>query len=263
MIRFLLFPAIITLLAIMVCQAQDNDQETALDPVSSRELIRQWVQTERIISEEKLAWQVQKQRMEELLGIYQKELSLLDEELSTAGNSAQLIDDNREDLEASITRYRDANQRLEESMSKLLPRMLGLVSMFPQPLLDELALDISALNEATAIEQPRDVLKSMIAVLSAASRFNRSITVVEETRVVQEAKKITVDTIYIGLCRAFYASGAGDVGGVGTPAKQGWVWTDEPGVAEQVRRLIAVHRKSEQPQLIELPIQLITGEVSQ
>ena len=72
------------LLAMVASHAQESD--LTADPESSRELIRQWVQTERIISEEKSAWQVEKQQMQELLGIYQQELKLLDEELNQAGS---------------------------------------------------------------------------------------------------------------------------------------------------------------------------------
>ena len=89
------------LLTMVASHAQEGD--LAAEPVSSRELIRQWVQTERIISEEKSAWHVEKQQMQELLGIYQKELKLLEEELGQAGSSAELIDENKEKLEASLT----------------------------------------------------------------------------------------------------------------------------------------------------------------
>ena len=55
---------------------QDETEKTtpAVDPAASREMIRQWVQTERILSEEKTSWQVEKKRMQDLLDLYQKEL---------------------------------------------------------------------------------------------------------------------------------------------------------------------------------------------
>ena len=59
---------LISLFAVMVCHAQQktNDTEQAVQPSRARELIKQWVQTERLISEEKTSWQVEKQQMQDL-----------------------------------------------------------------------------------------------------------------------------------------------------------------------------------------------------
>ena len=258
MIRFLHTTLAIMLLAMVEGRAQEGEKE--IDPAGSRELIRQWVQTERLISEEKTAWQVQKQQMQQLLGIYQQELNLLDEELKLAGASAELVDENKEKRETGLTQYRKARQWLGASMTRLLPRMQKLIVRFPKPLLDELSAELGFLNSPEALEQPRDVLKSIIAVLNAASRFNRSITLVEETRSVSEEKKVTVNVIYLGLCRAYYTSDSGPSAGVGVPAKEGWSWSQLPEIADDVRSIIAVYRKAAQPQIIELPVQLLTIE---
>ena len=136
MIR-LICPVILTTLLITAwSHAQEAEQagDKEVDPASSRELIRQWVQTERIISEEKTIWQVEKERMQDLLDIYQKELKLLDEELSQAGASAGLVDENKQKLEAGLAQYREARQLLTAAMARLLPRMQALTARFPRPL---------------------------------------------------------------------------------------------------------------------------------
>lgn len=229
------------------------------DPAASRELIRQWVQTERMISEEKTAWQVEKQRMQQLLEIYRKELKLLDEELSKAGASVESVDENQRVLEQSLKEHREARQQLQATMARLLPRMQALVKKFPQPLADELESDIAVIHDPKAMEKPRDVLKSMIAVLSGAGRFNRTITLAEETRELGEGKKLAVDVIYLGLARAFYVAGTGETAGVGSPSADGWKWDSSPGIADDVRQVIAVYQKTKQPQMVKLPIKL-TGE---
>jgi hypothetical protein len=238
------------LLATLGVDAQQKDgadgQKT--DPASSRELIRQWVHTERIISEERTAWQVEKQQM-------------LDEELNAAGASAELIDENKEQLEARLAQYREARQVLHEAMARLLPRMRKLLVRFPAPLLDELDGEVELLKSPDAIGNPRDVLKSMISVLNAAGRFNRTLTLAEETRFLEDGKKVTVDVLYLGLCRAYFASKSGSLAGVGEPSASGqWSWVQQPEIGDQVRKTIAVYKKSEQPQLVNLPLQLQTGE---
>ena len=155
---------------------QNNVAEQEVNPSNSRELIRQWVQTEHIISEEKTAWQVEKQQMQELLEIYQQELKLLNEELNVAGSSADLIDENKEKLESGLAQYREAKQILRSSMASIVPRMQKLVGRFPAPLVEELGSDIDLISSPEALDKPRDVLKSVIAILNAAGSFNRTLT---------------------------------------------------------------------------------------
>lgn len=240
-----------------------QDEGETIDPAASRELIRQWVQTERLLSEEATAWQVEKKRMQDLLDLYRKELQLLDEEISKAGASVGMVDENKERLEAELRQFREAQRLLRGTMARLLPRMKALVSSFPGPLRDEITADSGMLAQPAALEKPRDVLKSMIAILTSAERFNRSITIAEETREFSGGKKMTVDVLYLGLSRAYYATGAGDTAGIGIPSaagEDGWVWKEEPAIADDVRRAIAVYEKDKQPQLIKLPVQVLGGK---
>ena len=258
MIRFYSSTIWITLLAVITCHAQE------VNPSSSRELIRQWVQTERMISEEKTAWQVEKQQMQDLLEIYQQELKLLNEELNVAGSSADLIDENKEKLESGLAQYREAKLMLRSSMASLVPRMQKLVGRFPAPLVEELSSDIDLISSPEALDKPRDILKSIIAILNAAGSFNRTLTLAEENRTLANGKKITVSVLYLGLCRAYYAA---DVAGTGMPAATGatggWLWAEDGDIADQVRKTISVHKKSAQPQLVELPVQLQSGEAGE
>lgn len=234
-----------------------QEKEKPIDPAASRELIRQWVQTERLLSEEKNTWKVEKQRMQDLLDLYQKELKLLNDEIEKAGASAGLVDDRKGKLESELKEFRDAQRLLADTLARLLPRMRSLISQLPTPLQDELRTDIDFLQSPEALAKPRDVLKSMLAVLSGAGRFNRSITIAEETRELSSGKKMIVNVLYLGLARAYFATTSGDTAGIGTPGKGRWQWKDKPGLADDVRRAIAVYQKDKQPQLIQLPVGVV------
>jgi hypothetical protein len=205
--------------------------------------------------------------MQDLLEIYKKELKLINEELNVAGSSADLIDENKEKLESGLAQYREAKRMLRSSMASLVPRMQKLVGRFPAPLVEELSSDIDLISSPQALDKPRDILKSSIAILNAAGSFNRTLTLAEETRILANEKKITVSVLYLGLCRAYYAADVGPLAGTGVPAATaatgGWLWTEDGDIADQVRRTIAVHKKSAQPQLVELPVQLQTGEAGE
>ncbi len=240
--------ALITLFPLVAHGAQDISKE--------REIIRQWVQTERLISEEKSAWDEERQRMQNLLALYKKELTLLNEELKQSGTSAAHVDEEKQGFEKQIKEYREAQMLLSETMARLLPRVKRLIARFPHPLLEEISSEVETLNAPDARAHPRDVLKSTLAVLSSAARFNRSITVTEEIRTLDQHKKRTVRVIYLGLCRAYYTSRQGDTAGIGTPRKDGWQWTPAPELASDIRNAIHVYQKNKQPQLVKLPVKI-------
>ena len=234
-----------------------QDKSKAIDPTVSRELIRQWVQAERLISEERNTWKVEKQNMQDLLDLYQKELKLLNEEIEKAGSSAELADDRKGELESELKEFRDAQTLLSETIARLLPRARALIKQLPEPLHEELAVDIDLLTSPEAIKKSREVLKSMLNILTTAARFNRSVTLADETRELPGGKKMNVRVLYLGLARAYFTSSAGDTSGVGTPGKNGWQWQDKPDLADDIRRAIAIYQKDKQPQLVELPVGVV------
>jgi hypothetical protein len=138
--------------------------------------------------------------------------------------------------------------------------MQSLSKRLPEPLQEELRVDVEFINTDAALDTPRDILKSIISILNAAGNFNRTITLVEETRSLDNGKKITVNVLYLGLCRAYYAADLGPLAGIGEPSIEGaWSWTENADIADQVRKTIAVFRKSSQPQVVDLPVQLQLG----
>jgi len=251
-----LFAFLLLSMTPLLAQDAPNPQDPKLDPMVARELIRQWVKTERIISDEKTSWQAEKKQMQDLLDLYQKELKLLNEELSKAGGAAGMVDHQKETWDKELKEYRDAQNLLRETMARLLPRMRRLFVFLPEPLLDRVTADVDVLKAPDALEKPRDVLKAMLSVLAESGRFNRTVTVVEETHMLPDGKKMTVEVVYFGLARAYYASKSGSTACVGVPGKNGWVWEARPELADDIRKAISVYHKDSQPQLIKLPISL-------
>lgn len=226
-----------------------------MDPSASRELIRKWVESERIVSAEAAAWKTEKQSMQDLLNIFQKELTLLDEELAAAGASVDNVDLDKENYTTSIRGFSNAQKALDQYLTALVPRLQRLITFFPEPLMDEIVNDVKGLEGA---KTTRERLKAVIAVLNAAEKFNRSIHVSEETRAMADGRQMQVDVIYLGLCRAYYCTRAGSIAGIGTPASKGWQWSENGSVADEVRQVIAIYHALEQPEVVQLPVQILT-----
>lgn len=231
-------------------------QYVQADPAASRELIRQWVKTEHLISEEAAEWKADKKRMQDLLDIYEKELEVLNKglislvDLDTGGFI--IIDPAPLEIES----YAEAKKVMAAVVVTLKPRVVTLAKQFPKPLRDEIASDLEVLRSKQAL--PKQALKSMIEVLNAAGRFNRKTTLSEEVRELEGGKKMIVDVVYLGLCRGYYVTDSGNVAGVGIPTVSGWSWSSDPSMAKEVRRIIRIYNQETQPELIKLPVKILT-----
>ncbi|MBK1790150.1 DUF3450 family protein [Persicirhabdus sediminis] len=240
--------------ACLLAQPDAVDENAAkINPVEDREMIRQWVQTEQLASEELASWQTDKANMQELLELYQAELKLLSEEIDQAGQAAALVNEEKQELEADLAEHRDNRRYLAENLVRLQPKLASVAVRFPEPLKTELDADLVALNELSAIDKPREVLQAMIAVISGAARFNRSITIADSIDTV-DGKELASKVLYLGLAQAYYVSGNGSNAGTGKPSADGWQWTAKPELAGSIRQAIAIYEREAQPQLTELPL---------
>ena len=241
------------LLGSLLLPAHAQTSEASEKADATREYIKQWVETERIISEESINWKSDQEHMQTLLNVYQKELSLLNEELEKAGSSSENVDQKREELTNEVKAYQVAQSELAQSLVDMVPRLKRVIECFPPVLSEKVAENVAILDGA---ETPRQRLQSLTSILSEAERFNRNITVIEEVRKLASGKEQLVNVMYLGLCRAYYATASGSSSGVGTPSLAGWQWQEDESIATPLNRAIATYRNEKTAELVKLPIQI-------
>ncbi len=207
--------------------------------------LKEWVETERIISRERADWEVERSTLRDLINVYKDELEQLEEIITRAEEDTTAVDARRAELTERLDDLREIQSVMREQITAEEARVRELVRYFPEPLRQELAPLINR------IPRPgRDVemglsqrMQNIVGILTQADNFNRSVTIETELRET-ESGSIAVTTMYFGLGIAYFIDGSGEHAGYGVPAADSWKWTGDPEYRPVVRQLFDVYRRN-------------------
>jgi hypothetical protein len=218
--------------------------------VELRETISKIVDVQTTESQERLDWKARKDEIAALLDLHARELKLLDEELSQAGQSAPGHVESTEQIKAEIAALKKARNLTTEAVSWNLPRITSLTKRFPQPLIKEAEIELATLSAWKPTDEPRDALRSILALLAKAEQFNRRFTRTTEIRDGRE-----IEVLYLGLAQAFYMDRK-DQAGVGLPSADGWIWKTVPKIRSELSIALEILDKKRPPSMINLPMEI-------
>ncbi len=208
-----------------------------------RAKLDKWVETRRILSEERAAWRADEESLRatrDLLRDQRKELR------SQAGEAEDLTseaEEARRELLLERAELQRASRTLEAEIRRLELEVLALEARFPEPLrarLEPLTSRIAGEGEepAGALGQR---LVQVLGVLSQAEQWNASAHLVGETRAVSGDQKVAIRTLYWGLGHAVYAAAQEGEAGLARPTRDGWVFTPDEGMAEEAGLLLDIY----------------------
>jgi hypothetical protein len=197
-----------------------------------------------------LDWDARKSEFSALLDLHRKELQLLDEELAKSGQSAPGHDGSAEAIKTEIAALKNTRRLAAEALARNVPRTLVLVKRFPDPLRAVCEAELSVLNSWSSTDEPREALRSILALLGNAEQFNRRLTRTTEVRDGREA-----EVLYLGLARAFYADRKGKAG-IGQPGADGWTWESRPEIHSELITAFATLDKKRPPSMVKLPLEI-------
>ena len=132
---------------------------------SAEAMIDQWVKTERLIVTEELEWRESSAHSQQLIALYEKELSLLNEELSKAGKNAVVIDEEAESLKQSIQNSEGARLLAIKYLTQLKPRVENLYRKLPNTLQQQLEAQSFILKNDVNNATLSDSLQAIIKIL--------------------------------------------------------------------------------------------------
>ncbi len=229
----------------------------ALD--STRNVVKEWVTTEKAISSEAIQWEETQTLLNDLIGVTQAEIDTLNKSLETIEATATEADAVRANL---VTEQEDLNQgrqRITEFLNETEPKLLALRPALPAPLADKLTSLYQRIpqdpQETTLGIAER--MQSVIGILSTIGKFDRVITVHEELRTLGDGSQGEVETVYIGLGAAYYRTRSGDDAGIGQPGAEGWQWESQPELSAAIAEVIAIaNNQTQEARFIALPVEL-------
>ena len=234
------------LLSIPAIHAQETDSAV----VELRESISKIVDVQTIESKERLEWESRKEEIAALLELHRRELELLDEELEKAGGSAPAHDSTTAEMKAEIDSLKTARRLTSEAVARNVPRVIALAKRFPEPLVADTEAELATLRSWESSDEPRDALRSILALLAKAEKFNRRFTRTTEIRNNRE-----VQVLYLGLAQAFYADSK-DKAGIGRPGPDGWTWSPVPEIRPELIIAFETLDKKRPPTMVTLPLEL-------
>lgn len=236
------------------CSAWAADVENSgLTPAQEKAVIEDWLAMQRAVADERSDWKIQKDFLERTLEVYESEREVLKSQILAAKTSQKKSELDAD--KAKLEQYKASAAKVEAVMKKLQPKFIALANQFPEILVATLVEELNLLEEETELggKNVSEKLRAMVRVLREADRFQRKTTLVRE-EIVMAGEAREAEVVYFGFGRAFFQ--AGKVVGVGYPEESGWKWDVRSDIAFDVKLLIDVLEKGEQPQLVTLPIQV-------
>jgi hypothetical protein len=207
-----------------------------------RSAVSEWVNVEKAISQEALAWKEKRELLEDLTSLSQNEIASLEREIKRASEDASDADHKRAKMLADGKALDESGERISVFLEKMEGRLDQWKPRFPQPLINDLGPVFVKLNGTTsqASSGSAERMQTVVMILDAVQKFDRKVTVFEEVRELGDGSSGIVKTLYFGLGAAYYVSEANDDAGIGRPSSSGWNWTPRPEIKKNVEAALRV-----------------------
>jgi hypothetical protein len=224
-----------------------------------RAQMEKWVETRQLISEEEAEWDVEKETLRASRDLLRDEKKALEAEIAELQESSTAADEIRRDLLLRRGESQRSTQVLEERIRGLEEEILAAVPRLPKPLQDKLEPLLVQIPEDPESQRLRlgQRLMNVLGVLVQTEKFNNTATFVGETRAVTGDQKVQVRTLYWGLGQAYYVDAQGRAAGVGRPGDEGWVFSEEPDLADDTGLLLDIYEGNvDVIEFVELPVEV-------
>jgi len=227
-------------------------------PDETRALLDRWVETRKLISEEKSQWKSKREQLERTVELLEKERSRLLEDIARLEARTGASDLEMSRLREEDTRLEETLDVVESRTSRLEEALPSLMAGFP-PNLQERTRPL--VRNGPGEEDDPDPslagrLQRAIGFLSEGDRFQENIQVVREVISPEGKEESEVRVLYLGLGQAYYLGPDGKRAGGGRPGENGWEWIPEPGLAPDIRHALAIYDNEAAPEFVRLPVTL-------
>lgn len=239
--------------SVLAQQAPEQEVE------NTRALLGKWVETRRLISQEKQDWALGQEVLRDRIELIQQEIDSFNERIDTAKKSLSALDAKKTEMAGELKDLEESSNVLAHSIEPLEHRVSALLSRVPAPLLER----VEPLRRRFPQPQDKDIKTSLserfqnvIGVLNAANKFNSEINVASEVRDLGNGQIAEVTSLYIGIAQGYYANSSGTAGGVGSPSMDKWVWHPQNSAASKISKAIKILNNEEVAGYVLLPLEI-------
>lgn len=223
-----------------------------------RTALEKWVETRKVISQEQRDWALGKEMLNERIDLVQQEIDSLKEKISDAEKSIGEADKKRGELVEQNEELKKASSALNGTVLVLEQNMQNLLKRLPHPIRERvkpLSQRIPENAEETKLSLA-ERFQNIIGILNEVNKFSREITLTSEVRSLPDGTSAEVTAMYVGIARAYYASSDGRYAGTGTFSADGWIWTADNSIADDISQAIAILKNEQVAAFVQLPVEI-------
>jgi hypothetical protein len=228
------------------------------EPQAARDLLDKYVETRRIISQEKRDAALGREMLAEQIDLAKRQIEELRAKTAEVSREIATADEKKAALVAENAMLIEVADALATTLAALESRTKELVARLPDPIRAKVGMVSQQIPDKpgeTKVSLGQRFL-NVIALLNEVNRFNREITITSEVRTLANGREAEVTAIYVGLGQAYYVSARRDAAGIGTPSPQGWVWTPAAAAAESIARLVAILENKQPAGFVRVPVRI-------
>jgi hypothetical protein len=237
--------------AISADKVADNTED-------ARAALEKWVETKRIISQEKRDWELGREMLNERINLVQREIQSLRNKISEAKENIAEADKKRAEMIEENERLKGASASLSNILVSLEERMKHLLGRLPDPIKERVKPLSQKLPDNTGQSKLSiaERFQNIVGILNEVDKFNREISVTSEVRTLADGATIEVAALYVGIGQAYYASANRNIGGIGTVSDDAWVWRQANEAAAQIADAIAILKNEKVASFVQVPVEI-------
>ena len=235
--------------------AADSD---AVKVDDARATLKKWVETRRIISQEKRDWALAREVLNERINLVQQEIDAQRAKIDEAATSTAEVDQKWIEMSEENENLREATETLGSTLTTLEARTQSLLTRLPEPIrvrVRPLSQRIPASADVTKLPLS-ERFQNIIGILNEVNKFDREITVTSEVHKLPDGTSAEVTAVYVGISTGYYVSRNGKAAGVGTASPDGWVWKPANDNAAQIANAIAILNNEQVASFVKLPMDI-------
>jgi hypothetical protein len=227
------------------------------EPLSdARSVLETWVQTRQLIARTRSDWQADRDALEQTVGLYERELKMIEEAMSKVSTNQTQVVKERDDAEALKRASTEALDRAKAAATELEAGTKETVRLLPAPLQDLVKKELARLpaDPANTRMSAAERIQVLVGILNEIDKFNNAVNVFSEKRANAKGEAIAVQTLYVGLGAAYFVNDTADFAGAGVPGKDGWRWTIQSELAPTVQDALKIYRNERSARFVKLPV---------
>ncbi len=232
----------------------------------SREILNKYYETEQLIAKERADWQLSKELLEDRIQLVKNQLKELREKTAEEERNITKADEDREKLVADVDELKALQSAQKVLVKELESSVRSLLNIAPEGLAAKIQALVDRLPNTDDDQIKAGIgerFATVLGILNETNKFAADLAVFNERRQVTPNLEAEVETLYLGLAKAYFAGGEGPDGpsGIGSPGPKGWDWKPAPKAREAIQSMLTMQRNATSAAFVSVPVQVnVEGE---